>query len=151
MSIGPLKIVPCTPAAAAWGNITGTLANQVDLAAALAAAKQPPVTVQSLSALLVAAGVAQPITTLAANTPGALYFTLDGINAVTLCVAGTQTPGCPGTPVAAGRFPLVDPAGNPAAARPVYAYSAQDSTGKKPGPAFWVPLESQTASTNPHD
>jgi hypothetical protein len=46
-----------------------------------------------------------PIATLAAQSPGAMYWTPDQINAVVLCVAGTASPGCPGPPLAAGVQP----------------------------------------------
>ena len=138
LTTSPVRLVQCPAAASTWGNIGGQITSQTDLQNALAA-KQPTLTVASLSALLVAAGVAQPITTLAANAPGALYFTLVGVNAVTLCVAGTQSPGCPASPVAALLVPYSD-----GTVRSSFAYSAQNSQGVKTGPAFWVPMSSVT-------
>ena len=96
----------------------------------------------------VAAGTV-PIATLAATNPGALYFTLDGINAVTLCVAATQTPGCPGAPAAAAMVPLFDATGKQVGTTPLYAYSAQDAQGITTGPAFWIPMLGAASSTVP--
>lgn len=85
----------------------------------------PPVATAPTLAQIVAVLPTTPIANLA---PGVLYFTLDQVTAITFCVAGTASPGCPGPVTAA-----ITSAG------PLVAVSAQAPDGTKPGPAFWVP------------
>jgi hypothetical protein len=40
VSTNPIKVIPCPTTGAVWGSITGTITNQTDLVAALAAAGQ---------------------------------------------------------------------------------------------------------------